>query len=158
MTPYQTFYDLFLNKIMEDADFFQYNNVPVQEAQQLGMAKCKIYVIEAFEELLSNCNPDVDFTNRNDELEQLNIDTTIGENELISYLMYEKYFEKDMTKLKKLQQYYTSNELNYFSPANERRTFMDMFAYLQNENRNRIKRYEARDRITGQYKGLSYSY
>jgi hypothetical protein len=105
MTPYQTFYDLFLNKIVEDAEFFQYNNVPANEAQALAMVKCDIYLQEAFTELTSRCKPDVDFDNRNDTEKVLNIDTTHKENELIAYLMYEKYFEKDMTKLKKLQQY-----------------------------------------------------
>jgi len=157
MTPYQTFYDLFLNKIVEDAEFFQYNNVPANEAQALAMVKCDIYLQEAFAELTSRCKPDVDFDNRNDTEKVLNIDTTHKENELIAYLMYEKYFEKDMTKLKRLQQYYVGNELNYFSPANERKTFVEMFKYLQDKNTQRIKEYESRDRITGAYKGLEYS-
>lgn len=157
MTPYQTFYDSFLNKIVEDAEFFQYNNVPVSEAQALAMTKCDIYLHEAFAELSSRCKSDVDFSDFDDTNKVLNFNTTNKENELIAYLMYEKYFEKDMAKLKKLQQYYVGNELNYFSPANERRTFMDMFKYLHNLNTQRIKEYESRDRITGAYKGLEYS-
>lgn len=63
--------------------------------------------------------------------------------------MYQKYIEEDKNKLKAMQVLFRSNEMNVFSPANERTSFNKMVEEIIKENKKRISNYLARDRKTG---------
>ena len=156
MTLWEDIYKLFFGKIEKDADFFMYNNVTLEEALQIAQKRAKFYLLESISKLTSDCTPDIDFNNFDEALEVFNVDLTNNEKDLLAYIMKEKYFEKDMDLLKAFQVKFTTKDLNMFSPANERKTFMDMFKEIADENIKRIKKYASRDRLTGKLKTIKY--
>jgi len=156
VTLWEDIYKLFFGKIEKDADFFMYNNVPIEEALAIATKRAKFYLLESISKLTSDCTPDIDFNNYDEVLEVFNIDLTNNEKDLLADLMKEKYFEKDMALLKAFQVKFTTKDLNIASPANERKTFIDMFKEISSENRVKIKRYASRDRITGKLKTIKY--
>ena len=156
MTPYDNIYTRFLNKIDNDKDFFLYNNIPIVEAQEIGMKRCLGLLDEAIEELKLECELGINLDNRDNILTQFNEDLVSSEEDLIANIMYKKYFEKDLVNLKVFKSWFKGSEMNQISPANERRTFLDMFNGIDLRTKKKIKEYEAKDRITGKYKGLEY--
>jgi hypothetical protein len=62
--------------------------------------------------------------------------------------MYFKYFEEEKNKLKVLGLTFRGSELNVFSPANDRKTFMEMVSNMERNIKGLISNYLSRDRIT----------
>jgi hypothetical protein len=153
-TPYSDVYDKFKNKLLKDPNFFMYKNITEAEAEDLVNEKCKILLGEAISELLLKCVPDVNFYNKDDILEIFNFDVSELEKELIASLMKQKYLEEDELMLKALGTRFTSKEIDKFSPAQERTTFMAMLKEIKEENNAKISAYSMRDRITGQFKSV----
>lgn len=156
-TEFSDVYKLFFNKIQKDSDFFMYNNVPVEDALIIAKQRSKDYLIESVSKLILSCTPDIDFTYFNEDTEIFNETLTFIEKDLLANLMFEMYLEKDMTLLKALSVNLSPKDLNVFSPANERKTFMDMLKDIKKENIKMIKKYIARDRLTGKLKQINHS-
>ena len=70
--------------------------------------------------------------------------------------MREVYFDRDLCLLKAFKIAMTPTDLNQFSPASERKTFMDMLNEIKTENMRKISQYSSVDRITGQKKSIDY--
>ncbi|MGG1663088.1 hypothetical protein [Brevibacillus sp. NRS-1366] len=156
-TAWSSVYDVFFRKIEKDADFFSYNNIEPDEAVEIAKLRVKGYLQEAVSRLTMNGTPDIDFTDYDADLEVFNVDLTNNEIDLLANIMREKYFEKDQSKLKAFQVRFSPKDLNVFSPANERKTFMDMFDVITKENDRLIAQYCSRDRITGKLKQINYA-
>lgn len=62
-----------------------------------------------------------------------------------------------MSKLRAFQHAYTPSDLQVFSPANDRKTFMEMYQIVCEENKTRLDRYRRKDRLTGEVKGIDYA-
>lgn len=155
-TSLTTIYNSFFNKIEKDIDFFTYNNVTDEEAMQIAISRAREYLTEAIIRFTSSCSVEVDLT-VNDTEGCINSDLTNTEIDIISSLMKEKYFEKDTSLLKAFQVNFSPKDLQLFSPANERKTFMDMYGVIVKENDKLISRYASRDRSTGKLKTINYS-
>lgn len=106
------------------------------------------------------CECDIDFTGYQEDEEgnkQFVADLTVTEIDLIANLMYEGYLKRDVSKLRAFSQQYTPTDLQAFSPANDRKTFMEMYAVVVDENKVKLDRYKSKDRLTGETKGIDYA-
>src|SRR5574344_198309 len=157
MTTYEKLYTQFFNKIEKDSNFFSYYNLTDTQALELAKNRSKNYLLEAVNILKLNCTLDIDIQ-LDDELEQISVDLTQTEIDLISSLMYEVYISRDIITLKSMVNVLTSSDLKMLhSPANERKTFMDMYNTLKYNNEVNMSKYNSRDRLTGKRKIIDYS-
>jgi len=157
MTSFDVIYQRFFNKIENDRDFFVYFNVTDEEAIEIAQKRAKDFLIESVTRLTLACTPDVNFHDYNSEREQFNFDLTGNEIELLSALMREQYFQRDASKLKAFAIHFSPKDLTIFSPANERKTFIDMVDKIVSDNDKAIKNYMSIDRLTGKYKTINYA-
>ena len=158
---------IFYDKIQKDADFFMYNNVSVEEALEIAENRAEGYLIESISKLVLSCTPTVDFTDFDLAVTSgtppvttpahFNFELTFIEIDILANLMYEKYLDKDMVLLKALANNLSPKDLNVFSPANERKTFLEMLTFIKKENMKMIKNYSSRDRLTGALKQIDYA-
>lgn len=156
-TSFDEVIDRMLKKIEKDKDFFSYYNLSVTEAQSLIIDQAIGYLCDAIDILASKCEPDVDFYDYDIETMHFNFELTPREIGLIASLMYEVYFERDEALLKAFKIRMTPSDLNQFSPASERKTFMDMLNAIKTENINKIAKYASTDRITGKRRSIDHS-
>lgn len=154
-TTYDEIITLFCFKMKNDPDFFYYNNISNKEATELTKEICLQYLDEAIVILLLNCEPDIDFNNRDDK--EFHFEMTLIEKRLLINLMYEAYLKEGFNRLKSFEQWYTTKELNTFSPANERTSFLKTYSYIQVHNYEMIRNYSSKDRKTGKLKTIDYS-
>lgn len=157
MTSYEQLYVPFFNKIEEDAKFFSYYNLTTNEALEIAQKRAKNYLNEAVSILKRNCSLDFDLV-LDDEMEMISEDLTRDEINLLADLMYEVYISRDIATLKSMVNALTSTDLKMLhSPANERKTFMDMYSTLKYNNEVAMSQYNGRDRKTGKLKLINYS-
>jgi len=156
-TTFEAIYEPFFYKIENDKDFFVYYNITSDEALTLAKQRAKSLLIEAVTELVFNCNPDIDFTNYDKTTETFFETLTNNEINLLVQLMFEKYLERDIAKLKAFKVRFTPSDLNMFSPANERTSFINMYNQVQYQSNVMISNYASRDRLTGADKIIDYS-
>lgn len=155
LVKFQDFYTLFFDRIERDREFFMYNDIPYDKVDEITKERAKSYLTSALSYLFLKCSSDIDFMNYDFKREVHNENLTNSEIDLIVSVMFEKYLERDISILKAQSNRFTTKDLNVFSPANERKTFMDMFKQIQDDNIKKIKDYEAIDRITGKLKSIS---
>lgn len=154
-TSFEVFYKKFYDKVQNDINFFDYFKLTPDEALAIAQERAKGFLIESLSLLVFKCTPDVNFMDFNEDEEILNFEATPNEVELIASLMYEFYLEKDIVKMRPVINAMTSADVKMlFSPANERKTFMDMFDYIVERNLILIADYASRDRLTGRLKTI----
>lgn len=155
-TPINVVLDSFHMKIEKDFDFFEYQNVSDDDAAKIIEERSLRYLNEAISKMYLYGSPDISLeykTNENCFDEML----TRIEIELISSLMAESHFHRDYASLKANQIQFSPKELNHFSPANERKTFVEMYKGIVEENRISLSQYFSRDRLTNKLKGIDYA-
>ena len=160
-TQFETLYDIFYKRVVGDSDFFRFKNVPDSEVEGLIKTKAFDYMTESIATIFEHSNPEpqIDFNNYDEVLEQFNFDLTKSELQLMANLMFEKFLSRDRAKLKIYEKYFTTNEINMFSPAQERTSFEKMLEHLERKNVKAILSYNSRDRETGalkSYGGATY--
>lgn len=160
MTAYETLYKAFFDRIEKDDKFFKYNGVSAEDALLLAKTRALNYLHEAISILRFKCTLDVDIQ-LDDIGEQINtgdVDLTFDEIYLIASLMYQVYLSRDVTLLKSMINTLTSTDIKLlYAPSNERKTFMDMFKDVQNDNLILIDNYSGRNRDTGKRKIIDYA-
>lgn len=157
MTTYEELYTPFFNRIEKDATFFSYYNLTEDEALGIAKSRTKNYLNEAITIWERNCTLDIEII-LDDELEEISADLTHNEINLIADLMYEVYISRDIVTLKSMVNALTSTDLKMLhSPANERKTFMDMYNTLKSNNEVAMSNYNGRDRLTGKRKVIDYA-
>ncbi len=156
-TPFSSLLQKFFHKIEKDKDFFSYYNVSLEEAITLAKSQAVYYLYEAIEKIVDECTPDVDFFDYSEDLAEFNFDLTKKEQGIITDLMREVYFERDLSLLKAFKISMVPSDLNQFSPASERKTFTDMLKEIKNENIAKISQYASVNRLTGRKKLIDYS-
>ena len=154
----------FFRRIERDKKFFDYYNVDATEAMALASEQAYGYLVESISQIVMNCSPDVDFTNytvstdtNGNDTGTFNFDLTNNEVNLLAQLMYERYFNRDFVKLRAFKLQFSPSDLNVFSPANERRTFIDMYNKVKSESQSMLDNYASRDRLTNKLKSIDYS-
>lgn len=157
MTTYEELYTPFFNRIEKDATFFSYYNLTENEALEIAKSRTKNYLNEAITIWERNCTLDIEIV-LDDELEEISADLTHNEINLVADLMYEVYISRDIVTLKSMVNALTSTDLKMLhSPANERKTFMDMYNTLKSNNEVAMSNYNGRDRLTGKRKVIDYA-
>lgn len=157
MTTYEELYAPFFNRIEKDATFFSYYNLTENEALEIAKSRTKNYLNEAITIWERNCTLDIEIV-LDDELEEISADLTHNEINLVADLMYEVYISRDIVTLKSMVNALTSTDLKMLhSPANERKTFMDMYNTLKSNNEVAMSNYNGRDRLTGKRKVIDYA-
>lgn len=155
-TLFEPILEKFYRKIEKDRDFFAYYNVPLNEAMELAHTQAIGYLYEAIERLTDECSPDVDFFDYDETILEFNFDVTRKEQGLLTDLMREIYFERDLSTLKAFKLVLSPSDLNVFSPAAERNSFVNMLEKIKSENIAKISQYASVDRITGKKKMINY--
>jgi len=154
-TSFDSIYDIFFKRVINDPDFFGYTNVPDVETLELMKANAFDYMIESISTVYEFCTPTVDFNDYDTVVEEFGFDFTKTEIQIFANLMFEKFLSRDYAKLKIFEKHFTQNEIKMFSPAQERKTFVDMLSKITQRNISTLKSYGSRDRITNAL--LSYN-
>lgn len=149
ITEFNLIINKFYNRIEKDEKFFNYYNVDVSEAILIAQQRAKNYLIESLEKLSQVGNLQVDFSDYDSELDNINFETTAKENRLIVDLMFQEYMEKDISLLHAFEINFTPSDLKIITPSTERKTYMDLVNSLHAKNEIEIDNYKNRDRITG---------
>ena len=147
----------FFDKIESDNGFFQYyGDLDDSEIQAIADERANTYIKEAITLLKRKCELDLTLAinETDDEFEE---DLTDEEIQLLGGdLAFEVYISRDVAKMKTRINTFTSSDLKALhSPANERRSFMEMYEALRLENLAKISDYAARDRSTGRFKSVN---
>jgi len=157
-TSFELPYIVFFKKIEQDPDFFNYFNLSSDEALGLAKERACGYLKDSISKLTLSCTPDVSFYDFDDTLAEFNFDLTSSEITLLGSLMFEFYLERDIAKLRVYRENLTAQDLKQIhSPANERKTFVDMFTKVQTDNDKKIRAYASRNRLTGARKKIIHS-
>ena len=157
-TTFDYLFNRFYKRIEKDEEFFNYYNVNVEEAIQLAHERAKGCLIDALDRLSSTSNLQVDFSDYDEEIEELGFKTTNKENKLIVDLMFQVYMERDLPLLHAFKINFAPSDLTLFSPANERNSYEAFIARLNKDNEIALDDYKSRDRETGKLKNtIKYS-
>jgi len=157
VTAYQTILDAFYHRIEKDKEFFNYFNLTDAEALALAKERSLSYMDEALARITFECQPSVDFSDRDDANESFGFTLSKIEIFLVSSLMYQSHLERDIAYLKTLNVNYTSTDLRVFDPSNARSTFMDMYKSVCDQNEALMDKYKNLDRATGTYKTVDFN-
>lgn len=147
----------FYDRIESDSTFFQYyGDLTDDEIQELADERANAYIKEAVTILRRKSGTELTFA-IDEVADEFVDDLTDEEIQLIGGdLAFEVYIARDIAKMKTRINTFTSSDLKALhSPANERKSFMDMYAALKEENLAKILDYTARDRITGKFKSVN---
>lgn len=160
-TPWSKVNEVFFDLVEEDSGFFQYYNATDEESYALAVQRANALLRDAAIRVQMECDCDIDFTDYyTDEETDENYfaeDLTPIEIDLLANLQYEGYLKRDVSKLRAFQHAYTPSDLQVFSPSNDRKTFMEMYEVICEENKTRLDRYRRKDRLTGEVKGIDYA-
>lgn len=151
-TSFKYLFERFYRRIEKDEDFFNYYNVGMSEAIQLAHDRAKGCLIDVLDILSSTSSLQADFSNYDNETEELCFKTTSAENKLIIDLMFQVYMERDLPLLHAFKINFTPSDLSVFSPANERNSYESFISRLDNNNKSALDDYKNRDRLTGKLK------
>ena len=158
-TDYQTIFDKFIKKLKGDKQFFNYGNVSESEINEIVKDHLLSLLNRAIDRLYSVGLPDVDFYDKDDTIQLINHSLVPQEVSLLSDLMYLSYLEEDINKLKALGAVFRTSEINVIaSPANERKTYMDMVEKVENQVINSVSNYLSRERLSWKFKSIYGDY
>lgn len=147
---------VFYNLIEEDDGFFDYYGLSRQDSITLAQQRADVCLVEAAVKLSLEIQADINFSDYDYERREFVADFTREEIYLLARLQYEAYLSRDISKLRANATRFTSAEQTLFSPANDRKTFMDMYNQVCSENNALIDKYVAKDRLSGAPKELTY--
>lgn len=159
-TPWSDVYDSFFDLIEEDSTFFNYYNATDEESFNLACERAHSLLNGAIQRMYRECELEPDFfLSSEDENGKLVFETDLTsiEIDLLANLMFEAYLKRDVAKLRAFSQQYTPTDLQVFSPANDRKTFMEMYSVVCEENKTALDRYKSKNRETGATRGIDYA-
>lgn len=151
-------FSMFFDKVEEDSDFFSYYGVSDSEALVLAHERAQVYLREAVSYLRAHAELDFNLEVVVDEnnvcwfAEELNYD----EMELLSAIMFLRYLERGLAKLKPKINVLSSTDLKVLhSPANERTSYVSMIDNEREYVYALMSHYVAKDRKSGKRKVMS---
>lgn len=153
MTTANDIIERFYHYIENDIDFFNYFNLNESQCMEVAHQRSSILLTEAASYLCTKIGTnsvflmDVDINGFKEVLNLVEID-------LLVKAMFLCYLKRDLATLRTFQGVLTSSDLNIYSPANERKTFMDMVSTYESELKISISEYCMIDRKTGMYRQI----
>lgn len=151
-TEFTTILNRFYNRIEKDEKFFNYYNIDLSEAQKIAEQRATNYLIESLDDLSMLNNLDVDFSDYDEELGEINFQLLPKEINLLVEMMFLKYMKRDEALLHAMEINFTPSDLNVFSPANERTSYRNFINELSKAVDAKIDDYKNRDRKTNALK------
>ena len=148
-TAFSEIIQAFYHYIEQDVDFFSYFELNEEESMEVAGQRAEVLLKEATSYLCNILVVENVFSTVEDDAfaEKL----TSVEINLLVKAMFLCYLNRDLTTLRTFHGVMTSSDLNMYSPANERKTFIDMVEKFEDELRIEISEYQMRDRTTGQF-------
>ena len=157
-TDFSTILNRFYNRIEKDEKFFNYYNINVNEAIQIATQRATNYLIESLDDLSMVGNLQVDFSDYDEEIQEINFKLLPKEINLIVEMMFLKYMKRDEALLHAMEINFTPSDLSVFSPANERTSYRNFIRELTDAIEIKIDDYKNRDRFTNALKQtINYS-
>ena len=157
-TDFSTIINRFYNRIEKDEKFFNYYNIDVNEAIQIATQRATNYLIESLDDLSMVGNLQVDFSDYDEEIQEINFKLLPKEINLIVEMMFLKYMKRDEALLHAMEINFTPSDLSVFSPANERTSYRNFIRELTDAIEIKIDDYKNRDRFTNALKQtINYS-
>jgi hypothetical protein len=154
-TSYTPIYNKFYKKLVNDKKFFNYKGLSESEIIELVADHSLALLNEAIDYLYTFDKPTgIDFYNKDDILLQFNETLVSQEISLLAEIMMLFYIKEDINKIRVLGLTFSSKELNLFSPANDRKTFLEMYSLLESKTNNKIINYFARNRKDWSFKSI----
>lgn len=154
-TSYKEIFDKFIKKLKGDTQFFHYQNLTEDEINEIVEDHLISLLNRAIDELYNYGLPDFDFYDKDDALHVFNGELVKQEIALLTDLMYLSYIQEDVNKLKAFGLVFRTSEINaLFSPANDRKTYLEMVASVKNKIVGSINNYYSRDRLTWKVKSI----
>ena len=157
-TDFSTILNRFYNRIEKDEKFFNYYNIDVNEAIQIATQRATNYLIESLDDLSMVGNLQVDFSDYDEEVQEINFKLLTKEMNLIVEMMFLKYMKRDEALRHAMEINFTPSDLSVFSPANERTSYRNFIRELTDAIEIKIDDYKNRDRFTNALKQtINYS-
>ena len=157
-TDFSAILNRFYNRIEKDEKFFNYYNIDVNEAIQIATQRATNYLIESLDDLSMVGNLQVDFSDYDEEIQEINFKLLPKEINLIVEMMFLKYMKRDEALLHAMEINFTPSDLSVFSPANERSSYRNFIRELTDAIEIKIDDYKNRDRFTNALKQtINYS-
>ena len=151
-TEFTTILSRFYNRIEKDEKFFNYYNIDLSEAQKIAEQRATNYLIESLDDLSMLNNLEVDFSDYDEELGEINFQLLPKEINLLVEMMFLKYMKRDEALLHAMEINFTPSDLNVLSPANERTSYRNFINELSKAVDAKIDDYKNRDRKTNALK------
>ena len=129
-TDFSTILKRFYDRIEKDEKFFNYYNVDINEAIQIATQRATNYLIESLDDLSMVGNLQVDFSDYDEEIQEINFKLLPKEMNLIVEMMFLKYMKRDEALLHAMEINFTPSDLSVFSPANERTSYRNFIREL----------------------------
>ena len=147
MTAFEDVKQAFYHYIENDVDFFHYFELDEEECMEVAGQRAEVLLKEATSYLSRKMVVENVFSKQEGEYftETLN-DSEIN---LLVKAMFLTYLQRDLTMLRTFHGVMTSSDLNLYSPANERKTFVAMVQQYEDNLKIEISDYQMTDRTTG---------
>ena len=161
MTAFSDVINAFYHYIEEDVNFFDYFELNEEECMEVAGQRAGVLLEEAISYLcrkliIENVFSHTEMVQPN---EQGNEDSegymaftetlSNAEINLLVKSMFLMYLQRDLTVLRTFHGVMTSSDLNMYSPANERKTFVAMIQQYEDNLKVEISEYQMFDRNTG---------
>lgn len=151
MTAFEEVKNAFYDYIENDVDFFDYFELDEDECVEVAGQRAGVLLNEATSYLSRKLIVENVFSTANISDEEFTETLTGAEINLLVKTMFLMYLQRDLTKLRTFHGVMTSSDLNMYSPANERKTFVDMVQKYESDLKVEISEYQMRDRNTGAF-------
>ena len=152
MTAFEDVKQAFYSYIENDVDFFNYFELDEDECMEVAGQRAGVLLKEATSYLSRKIGFENVFSNTEDEY----FIETLSDNEtnLIVKAMFLCYLQRDITMLRTFHGVMSSSDLNMYSPANERKTFLAMVKQYEDDLKVEISEYAMIDRDTGLFRQI----
>ena len=165
MTAFSDVINAFYHYIEKDVDFFQYFELDEDECMEVAGQRAGVLLEEAISYLcrkliienvfshteLVHSEDWEDGQGEEDSDAYMAFTETLTNTEinLLVKAMFLMYLQRDLTVLRTFHGVMTSSDLNMYSPANERKTFVAMVQQYEDNLKVEISEYQMFDRLTG---------
>lgn len=151
MTAFEDVTSAFFHYIENDVDFFNYFELDEDECMEVAEQRAGVLLKEATSYLSRKMVVGNVFSTIDSNEESFSETLTDLEINLLVKVMFLIYLQRDLTTLRTFHGVMTSSDLNLYSPANERKTFVDMVQKYEADLKVEISEYQMCDRDTGSF-------
>lgn len=151
MTAFEDVINAFYHYIENDVDFFNYFELDEDECMEVAGQRAEVLLIEATSYLSRKMVFENVFSMYDTDSKEFDEVLSPSEINLLVKTMFLMYLQRDLTMLRTFHGVMTSSDLNMYSPANERKTFVEMVQKYEMDLQVEISEYLMRDRNTGTF-------